>query len=64
MRPMRIEGHKVLLCFEVYTRKTPLSAKINLILLDKALSIERKEVSLRSEIFVIYISKSRRNEKE
>ena len=35
-----------------------------LILLDKALSIERKEVSLRSEIFVIYISKSRRNEKE
>ena len=27
--------------------------KENLVLLDKALSIERKEVSLRSEIFVI-----------
>lgn len=38
--------------------------KKNLIVLDKALSIERKEVSLRSEIFVIYKSKSRRNEKE
>ena len=33
--------------------KIPFFSKENLILLDKALSIERKEVSLRSEIFVI-----------
>ena len=35
------------------TRKHLLFSKENIILLNKALSIERKEVSLRSEIFVI-----------
>ena len=39
-------------CYSKY-KKTPFFSKENLILLDKALSIERKEVSLRSEIFVI-----------
>ena len=34
-------------------KKIPFFSKENLILLDKALLFERKEVSLRSEIFVI-----------
>lgn len=39
-------------CHSKY-KKTPFFSKENLFLLDKALSIERKEVPLRSEIFVI-----------
>ena len=39
-------------CYSKY-EKTQIFSKENLILFDKALLIERKEVSLRSEIFVI-----------